>query len=104
MYSWFWRKLPFGLVGKLISMFALGGATVALLWYIVFPWATPLLPFDDVQVGTGADTQQGPGDQDPNTVTSKSPAPQTQFTLPYSTKSNNPVPSRSPSKIVLPGD
>ena len=25
----------------------------ALLWYVVFPWAEPLLPFDDVQVGTG---------------------------------------------------
>ena len=102
MYSWFWHKLPFGVLGKMISMFALLGAAVALLWYIVFPWATPLLPFDDVQVGTGSDTQQGPGEQDPNIVTSKSP-PRTQVTLPYGTKSNNPVPSRSPSKIVLPG-
>ncbi|MGA3526748.1 hypothetical protein [Melissospora conviva] len=61
MYSWIWRHLPFGLAGKLIGTLLLATAALALLWFIVFPWAEPLLPFDDVQV-----TQDGyeTGDSD----------------------------------------
>ena len=29
-------------------------AAMALLWFFVFPWAEPLLPFDDVQVSRAA--------------------------------------------------
>ncbi|NYF56137.1 hypothetical protein [Micromonospora purpureochromogenes] len=51
MYAWIWRKLPFGLAGKIAGSLLLAVATVALLWYVVFPWAEPLVtPFDDVQV------------------------------------------------------
>jgi hypothetical protein len=50
MYAWIWRKLPFGLPGKLIGSVLLVTATVALLWFWLFPLAEPLLPFDDVQV------------------------------------------------------
>ncbi|MDG4794797.1 hypothetical protein [Micromonospora sp. WMMD1082] len=50
MYAWIWRKLPFGLPGKLVGSLLLATTAVALLWYVVFPWAEPLLPFDDVQV------------------------------------------------------
>ncbi len=52
MYGWIWRKLPFGLPGKIIGSALLIVAAVALLWYWIFPAAEPLLPFDDVQVGT----------------------------------------------------
>ena len=41
-------------------------ATVALLWYVAFPWAEPLLPFDDVQVESGVPADPGgggPGDR-----------------------------------------
>ncbi|MBV1853294.1 hypothetical protein [Catellatospora tritici] len=51
MYAWIWRKLPFGLPGKLGGSVLLLGVVGALLWYVIFPWAEPLLPFDDVQVG-----------------------------------------------------
>lgn len=51
MYAWIWRKLPFGLPGKLSGTLVLLGLAGVLLWYVVFPWAEPLLPFDDVQVG-----------------------------------------------------
>ncbi len=51
MYAWIWRRLPFGLRGKLAGSFVLLGIVGALLWYVIFPWAEPLLPFDDVQVG-----------------------------------------------------
>jgi hypothetical protein len=112
MYRWIWRKLPFGFWGKLTSSFALGAGTIALLWYVIFPWATPLLPFDDVQVG--ADTQQGPAQEDPNVVDSNADnGPDSGSNeIPYSTVSNAPDPTstRTPSStktsssVVLPGD
>jgi hypothetical protein len=93
MYAWIWRKLPFGLWGKLTSSLALVTLVGALLWYVVFPWATPLLPFDDVQVGTG--TQQGgPAEQDPNVV----PGDDAQLgpdEIPYNQHSNDPEPTAS---------
>ncbi|MDQ7906970.1 hypothetical protein RB614_20875 [Phytohabitans sp. ZYX-F-186] len=51
MYAWIWRHLPFRqwplkLATSVVAIAAIG----ALLWYVVFPWAEPLLPFDDVQV------------------------------------------------------
>lgn len=52
MYAWIWRKLPFGLYGKIGASLILAGAISALLWFVVFPWIEPfVMPFDDVQVG-----------------------------------------------------
>ncbi|HEV7823928.1 MAG TPA: hypothetical protein VGP02_03390 [Mycobacteriales bacterium] len=51
MYSWLWGLFPGGVVGKAICSVALVGAVAALLWYVVFPWVDPLLPFSDVTVG-----------------------------------------------------
>jgi hypothetical protein len=88
MYAWIWRKLPFGRWGKITSSIVLIVAVGVLLWYVVFPWATPLLPFDDVQVGTTTGQQSGPdavpGDENggPDDI-------------PYSTDSNNPEPTPS---------
>ncbi|UQS31700.1 hypothetical protein J5J01_08815 [Streptomyces fradiae] len=50
MYGWIWRHLPGNAwVRGLISlMLALG--VVFLLFQYVFPWAEPLLPFNDVTV------------------------------------------------------
>ncbi len=50
MYAWIWRRLPFGLPGKVIGSLLLVAATVALLWFWVFPAVEPLLPFDDAQI------------------------------------------------------
>lgn len=50
MYTWIWRHLPGGLVGKLAGTVVLLAAAVALLFFIVFPWAEPRLPFNDVTV------------------------------------------------------
>jgi len=80
VYAWLWRKLPFGLPGKLIGALGLAVATVALLWYVVFPWAEPILPFDDVQVSTEDGVPGGASvDED----------------IPYPTDSDNPAPSPS---------
>jgi hypothetical protein len=92
MYAWIWRKLPFGLAGKLIGSLLLTAATVALLWFVVFPWAEPLLPFDDVQVTQ--DSGETGGQDGDLTVPSSAP---TDEVLPYSTETNN-TPPPSPSR------
>jgi hypothetical protein len=91
VYAWIWRKLPFGLPGKLVGSLLLASATVALLWYVVFPWAEPLLPFDDVQVTQDAEVPGGPagtpGDEPPGD----------EHDLPYDTEQNN-APPPSPDR------
>jgi hypothetical protein len=96
MYAWIWHKLPFGLWGKLTGSVVLVAAVGALLWFVVFPWATPLLPFDDVQVGTGTQQQQGPAQQDPNAVIPGDEGAPDE--VPYSTESNAPHPSARSSR------
>jgi hypothetical protein len=103
MYAWIWRKLPFGVWGKLTGSLALAAATTALLWFVVFPWATPLLPFDDVQVGNGTE-QQGPGTGNADTTSSDNPDEQAPDDLPYSTESNQPHPSDAATGAQIPGN
>ncbi|MFJ8232592.1 hypothetical protein ACIQ9E_21910 [Streptomyces sp. NPDC094448] len=57
MYGWIWRHLPGNVwVRALIALVLILG-TVYLLFQYVFPWAEPLLPFNDVTVdGTGSGT------------------------------------------------
>jgi hypothetical protein len=88
MYAWIWRKLPFGLPGKLTGSVLLVSAMVALLWYVVFPWAEPLLPFDDVQV-----TQESgvPGEEQVGGEAGD------EHDLPYDTDQNN-TPPPSPDR------
>jgi hypothetical protein len=50
MYVWIWRRLPGGLPGKLAGSLVLLGGVLALLFYVVFPWAEPRLPFNQVTV------------------------------------------------------
>jgi hypothetical protein len=101
MYAWLWRKLPFGLYGKLTGSLALTLATGALLWYVVFPWAEPLLPFDDVQVETSTG-DQGPAQQDPGAGEDDPGlgpgAEEDGHELPYDTDTNNPEPSATATR------
>jgi len=95
VYSWIWRKLPGRAYAKLTESVVLLVAVGALLWYVVFPWATPLLPFDDVQVGTSGQ-QNGPAEQDPNAVVpSGSTGGLGPDDIPYNQHSNNPEPTAS---------
>ncbi|MEU5551650.1 hypothetical protein ABZ738_17935 [Micromonospora sp. NPDC047793] len=94
MYAWIWRKLPFGVPGKLVGSLLLATTAVALLWYVVFPWAGPHLPFtgEDVQV-----TQQddGPGVPGGDVVPGEDPSdapPGDEHDLPYDTDRNNTPP------------
>ncbi|MEU4557255.1 hypothetical protein AB0F72_02620 [Actinoplanes sp. NPDC023936] len=89
MYAWIWRKLPGAVWSKLALSLALVAATGALLWYVIFPWATPLLPFDDVQVESGTQVDSE------TVIPGEEGAPDE---LPYSTESNEPHPSERPSR------
>ncbi|MFV2104572.1 hypothetical protein [Micromonospora sp. LOL_024] len=96
MYAWIWRKLPFGLPGKLGGSLLLATTALALLWYVVFPWAEPLLPFDDVQVtqeDSGVPGAPGgdiiPDDDGP---AGDAPADDNDHDLPYDTDQNNTPP------------
>ena len=61
MYSWIWRVLPGGLIGKsLLSLLLFAGA-VALLFFAVFPAIEPLVPFGDVTVDSTAPPADQPG-------------------------------------------
>ncbi|MPZ66001.1 MAG: hypothetical protein GEU83_10940 [Pseudonocardiaceae bacterium] len=46
MYGWIWRQLPGATAVKVVEALLLA-AVVALLLFVVFPWAEPLLPFND---------------------------------------------------------
>jgi len=54
MYSWIWRKLPGGLPGKLIGTLFLVVGVAVLLFFVVFPYIEPRLPFGQVTVNGSA--------------------------------------------------
>lgn len=58
MYGWIWRHLPGDTWLKALIAVLLTLGVVYLLFQYVFPWAEPLLPFNDVTVdeGMGAGT------------------------------------------------
>ena len=51
MYAWIWRRLPGPFVVKLIEALVLIAIILAVLFLVVFPWADPRLPFNDVTTG-----------------------------------------------------
>ncbi|HET8642837.1 MAG TPA: hypothetical protein VFM37_12935 [Pseudonocardiaceae bacterium] len=51
MYGWIWRHLPGPVPVKVVEALALVAAVLALLFFVVFPWAEPRLPFNDVTTG-----------------------------------------------------
>lgn len=91
MYAWIWRKLPFGVPGKIIGSLLLIALVVGSLWQWGFPAAEPLLPFDDVNVTDEGGQPDGEGDPglDPS-----GQIPGDEHDLPYSTESNQPSPGR----------
>jgi hypothetical protein len=53
VYVWIWRHLPGPSAVKALQCFVLFLAVVALLFFVVFPWAEPWMPFNSVSVGDG---------------------------------------------------
>ncbi|HEY8728690.1 MAG TPA: hypothetical protein VIL94_03840 [Acidothermaceae bacterium] len=60
MYGWLWRTLPGGLAGKLAGCLALLVGVLTLLFLVVFPWAEPRLPWNDVTVNSPSIEQTTP--------------------------------------------
>jgi hypothetical protein len=60
VYGWIWRKLPFGIPGKIMGSLILLGAVCAALWFWVFPAIDPILPFNDVQVTAPSNQPSAP--------------------------------------------
>ena len=52
MYSWIWRQLPGTPAVKLVQALVLVAVVVAVLLFVVFPWAEPRLPFNAVTTGS----------------------------------------------------
>lgn len=50
MYAWIWRHLPGPVAVRVLTALLLVAGVVALLMFVVFPWAEPMLPFNDVAV------------------------------------------------------
>jgi hypothetical protein len=48
MYGWIWRHLPGPLYLRIIEATVLVLGIVALLMFVIFPWAEPKLPFNNV--------------------------------------------------------
>lgn len=48
MYSWIWRHLPGPTAVKLVEALLLLAVVLGLLLFVVFPWAEPHLPFNQV--------------------------------------------------------
>jgi len=51
MYTWIWRHLPGSVAVKTLEALILLLAVVALLFFVIFPWLEPYLPFDHVTTG-----------------------------------------------------
>lgn len=53
MYVWIWRHLPGTNPLRVLQVVLLVAAVSALLLFVVFPWAEPRLPFDNVTIDEG---------------------------------------------------
>lgn len=51
MYGWIWRRLPGGTAARAAQLALLGLAIALLLWFVVYPWASVYLPFDQSGLG-----------------------------------------------------
>jgi hypothetical protein len=74
MYGWIWKVLPGGWRGKTAGSFLLLLGALALLFFVIFPWVEPRLPFNHVTVtpGSGSSVPSSPAPS-PTTVTSPTP-------------------------------
>lgn len=50
MYTWLWRHLPGGVAVKSVECLVLFLAVSALLFFFIFPWIEPHLPFNQVTI------------------------------------------------------
>ena len=58
MYTWIWRHLPGPTAARTAQALLLFLLVVALLFFVVFPWLEPYLPFDRVSQGAPAAAEE----------------------------------------------
>ncbi|HUD77906.1 MAG TPA: hypothetical protein VMR00_08670 [Streptosporangiaceae bacterium] len=51
MYGWIWRRLPGGSGTRALQLAVILIAASLLLWYVVYPWASLHLSFDQAGLG-----------------------------------------------------
>jgi hypothetical protein len=51
VYRWIWRQLPGSAVIRTAELVLLALAVAALLWLVVFPWASLHVPVDQAGIG-----------------------------------------------------
>ncbi len=51
MYGWLWHRLPGSTGVRAAQLAVLIAAAGLLLWYVVYPWASLYLPFDQAGLG-----------------------------------------------------
>ncbi len=51
MYGWIWQRLPGGAAMRAFQVAVLLAALAALLWFVVYPWASLHLSFDQAGLG-----------------------------------------------------
>jgi hypothetical protein len=51
MYGWIWCRLPGGTAARLVQAAILLTAAAVLLWFVIYPWASIYLPFDQSGLG-----------------------------------------------------
>lgn len=90
VYAALWRRLPGGLPGKITGTLVLLAGVLALLFFVVFPWVEPRLPWNEVTVDTPATS---------SVVPVVSPSPSISRSISPSTTSSASPPSVSPSSV-----
>ena len=50
MYAWIWRKLPGPTPVKILLAFVIAVVICAVLFTVIFPWVSSILPVDRVTV------------------------------------------------------
>jgi hypothetical protein len=51
MYGWIWNRLPGGYAVRTAQLVVLLAGIGLLFWYVVYPWASLHLPFDQTGLG-----------------------------------------------------
>jgi hypothetical protein len=75
VYGWIWRHLPGGWWGRLGGSFVLLLAALALLFYVLFPWIEPRLPFNHVTITPGGVPTAPPSTPSPTATPVQEPSP-----------------------------
>ncbi|HEY0869496.1 MAG TPA: hypothetical protein VGD55_03780 [Acidothermaceae bacterium] len=65
MYGWIWRRLPGGFGAKVGGCALLLVGVLALLFFVIFPWAEPRLPWNDVTVNSPSVEETVPSSSPP---------------------------------------